>query len=98
MYGSFALISIFYCLFILPETKGRSAKEMKRMFSKDDLEEYARDKEVEEKSSSCTSKMRSYCVMMGSSMCRLDFGFGSPSGGHGASFRNSERSHASLKY
>ncbi len=48
LYGSFAVIAIFYCLLILPETKGRSAKEMKRMFSKDNNKE---DEKIQEKSS-----------------------------------------------
>ncbi len=38
-YASFALISIFYCWFVIPETKGRSAKDMKRLYSKNESED-----------------------------------------------------------
>ncbi len=36
MYAAWALVAIFYTLFIIPETKGKSAKDMKRMFSKEE--------------------------------------------------------------
>ena len=46
-YGGFALVAIFYCAFVIPETKGRSAKDMKRLYSREPLYE---DKEEESKS------------------------------------------------
>ncbi len=34
LYGGFAAVSVIFCAFVLPETKGRTAKEMKAMFTK----------------------------------------------------------------
>ena len=35
-YGAWAAVAFLYCLLVIPETRGKSAKQMKRMFSKEE--------------------------------------------------------------